>query len=47
LLFAEKLPKSKKAEQYIHAIGDFISDWETVDNQQEKETLFPKMGGNV
>ena len=44
LAIAEKLPKSKKAEQYIHAIGDFYKDWETVDNQTRKELYSQKMG---
>jgi tetratricopeptide (TPR) repeat protein len=44
LAIAEKLPKSKKAEQYINAIGNFYQDWETVDNQTRKELYSQKMG---
>ncbi len=40
---AEKLPKSKKAEQYIDAIGAFYKNWETVDNQTRKEKYAQKM----
>jgi len=40
---AEKLPKSKKAEQYLEAIGAFYKDWETVDNQTRKEMYAQKM----
>ncbi|TMM56332.1 tetratricopeptide repeat protein [Maribacter algarum] len=41
---AAKLPKSKKAEQYLGAIGAFYEDWETVDNQTRKERYAKKMG---
>ncbi|WP_350288161.1 hypothetical protein [uncultured Croceitalea sp.] len=40
---AKKLPKSKKAEQYLDAIGSFYKDWETVDNQTRKERYAQKM----
>ncbi|WP_281541395.1 tetratricopeptide repeat protein [Maribacter aestuarii] len=40
---AEKLPKSKKALQYLAAIGAFYKDWETVDNQTRKERYAKKM----
>ncbi|WP_273567608.1 tetratricopeptide repeat protein [Maribacter halichondriae] len=40
---AEKLPKSKKAEQYLDAIGAFYKDWKTVDNQTRKEKYAQKM----
>lgn len=40
---AEKLPKTKKAEQYLAAIGAFYKDWETVDNQARKERYAQKM----
>ena len=40
---AEKLPKSKKAEQYLKAIGSFYKNWETVDNQTRKEKYAQKM----
>jgi tetratricopeptide (TPR) repeat protein len=43
LVLAEKLPKSKKAEQYIEAIGAFYKDWETVDNQTRKLAYAQKM----
>ncbi|ULC58077.1 hypothetical protein MBM09_09110 [Flaviramulus sp. BrNp1-15] len=43
LAVAEKLPKSKKAEQYIEAIGAFYKNWETVDNQTRKEAYAQKM----
>tara|TARA_R110001583_G_scaffold41753_2_gene132739 strand:+ start:11036 stop:12748 length:1713 start_codon:yes stop_codon:yes gene_type:complete len=43
LAIAEKLPKSKKAEQYISAIGAFYKDWLTVDNQTRKELYSQKM----
>ena len=43
LAVAEKLPKSKKAEQYIEAIGAFYKDWETVDNQTRKLAYAQKM----
>lgn len=43
LAITEKLPKSKKAEQYINAIRAFYSDWETVDNQTRKERYANKM----
>lgn len=43
LAVAEKLPKSKKAEQYLEAIGAFYKDWETVDNQTRKERYAQKM----
>ncbi len=44
LEMAQKLPKSKKAEQYLDAIGAFYEDWETVDNQTRKERYAKKMG---
>lgn len=44
LAIAEKLPKSKKAEQYISAIGAFYKDWQMVDNQTRKELYSQKMG---
>lgn len=44
LAIAEKLPKTKKAEQYINAISAFYKDWETVDNQTRKELYSQKMG---
>lgn len=40
---AAKLPKSKKAEHYLEAIGAFYQDWETVDNQTRKERYAQKM----
>ncbi|WP_339652711.1 hypothetical protein [uncultured Maribacter sp.] len=43
LAVAEKLPKTKKAEQYIEAIGAFYKNWETVDNQTRKEAYAQKM----
>jgi len=43
LAIAEKLPKSKKAEQYLEAIGSFYKDWETVDNQSRKLAYAQKM----
>jgi tetratricopeptide (TPR) repeat protein len=43
LKVAEKLPKSKKAEQYLAAIGAFYQDWDTVDNQTRKERYAQKM----
>jgi predicted Zn-dependent protease len=43
LAVAKKMPKSKKAEQYIEAIGTFYKDWETVDNQTRKEAYAEKM----
>lgn len=39
LAIAEKLPKSKKAERYIHAIEDFYKYWETLDNQTRKNFI--------
>ena len=44
LAIAEKLSKSKKAEQYLNAIGAFYKDWETVDNQTRKERYAQKKG---
>lgn len=43
LAVAENLPKSKKAAQYLSAIGSFYEDWETVDNQTRKERYAQKM----
>lgn len=43
LKVAEKLPKSKKAAQYLEAIGAFYEDWETIDNQTRKERYAQKM----
>jgi len=43
LTIAEKLPKSKKAEQYLEAIGAFYKDWETVDHQTRKLRYTQKM----
>ncbi len=43
LAVAEKLPKSKKAEQYLEAIGAFYKDWETVDHQTRKLRYAHKM----
>ena len=43
LAIAENLPKSKKAERYLEAIGAFYTDWETVDNQTRKERYAQKM----
>lgn len=43
LEIAEKLPKSKKAEQYLEAIGAFYTDWKTIDNQTRKEKYAQKM----
>lgn len=43
LAVAKKLPKSKKAEQYLEAIGAFYKDWETVDNQTRKQLYAKKM----
>lgn len=43
LAVAEKLPKSKKAAQYLAAIGAFYKDWETVDNQTRKQAYAKKM----
>ncbi|CAN0591335.1 unnamed protein product, partial [Laminaria digitata] len=40
---AQKLPKSKKAGQYLDAIGAFYKDWEKVDNQTRKERYAQKM----
>ena len=40
---AENLPKSKKAAQYLEAIGAFYKDWETVDNQSRKLAYAQKM----
>lgn len=40
---AKKLPKSKKGEQYLDAIGAFYEDWKTVDNQTRKERYAQKM----
>lgn len=40
---AEKLPKSKKAEQYLDAIGAFYKNWETENNQTRKEKYAQKM----
>jgi tetratricopeptide (TPR) repeat protein len=45
LAVAESLPKSKKAEQYLDAIGAFYKDWETVDNQTRKQLYAKKMEG--
>ncbi len=44
IAIAEELPKSKKAEQYIKAIGAFYKDWDTVDNQTRKDLYSQKMG---
>lgn len=43
LAVAEKLPKSKKAEQYLNAIGAFYKDWERVDNQTRKQRYAERM----
>ncbi len=43
LSVAKNLPKSKKAAQYLEAIGAFYNDWETVDNQTRKELYAQKM----
>lgn len=43
LAVAQKLPKSKKAKQYLNAIEAFYMDWETVDNQTRKELYAQKM----
>lgn len=43
LAVAENLPKSKKAEQYLEAIGAFYNDWESVDNQTRKQKYAQKM----
>ncbi|EAR02001.1 tetratricopeptide repeat protein [Maribacter sp. HTCC2170] len=40
---AKSLPKSKKAAQYLDAIGAFYEDWKTVDNQTRKERYAQKM----
>lgn len=40
---AANLPKSKKAEQYLEAIGAFYNDWKSVDNQTRKERYAQKM----
>ena len=40
---AETLPKSKKTEDYLEAIGAFYKDWETVDNQTRKQDYANKM----
>ncbi len=40
---AKKLPKSKKAEQYLGAIGAFYQDWGTIDNQTRKVRYAQKM----
>ncbi|MDO6472233.1 tetratricopeptide repeat protein [Maribacter sp. 1_MG-2023] len=42
---AEKLPKSKKAEDYLNAIGTFYKDWDTLDNQLRKENYANAMHG--
>tara|TARA_R110000765_G_scaffold20291_1_gene52721 strand:- start:2607 stop:4292 length:1686 start_codon:yes stop_codon:yes gene_type:complete len=43
LAIADKLPKSKKASEYINAIGTFYENWETIDNQTRKELYAQKM----
>ncbi|MDO1500716.1 hypothetical protein Q2T40_11285 [Winogradskyella maritima] len=43
IAIAEKLPKSKKAEQYLDAIGSFYKNWESVDNQTRKLAYAQKM----
>jgi len=43
LAVTEKLPKSKKAAQYLEAIGTFYKDWETVGNQTRKQAYAQKM----
>ncbi|MFT5886577.1 MAG: tetratricopeptide (TPR) repeat protein [Arcticibacterium sp.] len=43
LAVAQKLPKSKKAEQYLAAIGAFYKDWKNVDNQTRKLAYAEKM----
>ncbi|TBW29963.1 hypothetical protein [Gramella sp. KN1008] len=43
IAIAEKLPKSKKSEQYIEAIGAFYKNWETLDHQTRKEKYAQKM----
>ena len=40
---AEELPTSKKAAQYLEAIGAFYQDWETLDNQTRKKRYAQKM----
>lgn len=43
LSIAENLPKSKKAEQYLEAIGAYYQDWETIDDQTRKQLYAQKM----
>ncbi len=43
LKVAKNLTKSKKAEQYLSAIGAFYQDWDTIDNQTRKELYAQKM----
>ena len=43
LAAADKLPKSKKAVEYLAAIGAFYKDYKTVDNQTRKERYAQKM----
>lgn len=43
LAIADKLPKSKKASEYINAIGTFYENWETIDNQTRKDLYAQKM----
>jgi tetratricopeptide (TPR) repeat protein len=43
LAVAEKLPKSKKAKDYLEAIGAIYKDWETIDNQTRKLMYTQKM----
>lgn len=43
LAVARSLSKSKKAAQYLDAIGAFYEDWETIDNQTRKERYAQKM----
>ncbi|MCL6273292.1 hypothetical protein M3P19_04685 [Muricauda sp. 2012CJ35-5] len=43
LSVAKELPKSKKAQQYLDAIGAFYKDWETIDNQTRKQRYAQKM----
>jgi len=43
LKVAEKLPKSKKAEQYLEAIGAFYKNSDVLDNQTRKEKYAQKM----
>ncbi len=43
LKVADKLPKSKKAEQYIEAIGTFYKNSDVLDNQTRKEKYAQKM----